>query len=101
VGLSSSTNEAPTANGPTSHHPLNLGKFEGCPGNGVLWLCLLEIRWQINALAAGNFGHTDGINQCLTACPTRRARSRHYPELRHRFPTDELAAKAALQSPEC
>jgi len=63
-------------------------------------LCLLESRWQGKALASGTFGHTDGINQCSTACPTRRARSRHYPELRHRIPTDELATKAALQSLE-
>jgi len=84
---------------PTSHHPLSLGQCERCPGNGVLWLCLLESRRQGKALAAGNFCHTDGINQCLTACLTYPAGSRRYLELRDRIPTDELATKAALQSP--
>jgi len=100
MGHSDSANEAPTANGPTSHHPLSLGQCERCPRNGVLWLCLLESRRQGKALAAGTFGHTDGINQCLTACLTRRAGLGHYLELRHRIATDNLATKAALQSTE-
>ena len=80
-----------------SLHPLTLRQFEMCPGSGVLCLFLQEIRWEINALAAGILRRRDSINQCLTACPTLPAGLHHHPELRHRIRTEEFARKTASQ----
>jgi hypothetical protein len=37
VGHTSPTNEKPTAHASRKIHPLTSGKFDGCPGNRVLW----------------------------------------------------------------
>ena len=98
MGHPSPTNETPTTNCPTTLQPLTLGQFERCPGNGVLWLCLLESRRQRKALAGGTLYHKDSNNQCLTAYPTHPAGLHNHPELRHHIPKDELARKTASPS---
>jgi hypothetical protein len=61
-----------------------------CSWNGSM-IVLAANRWQSKALAAGSVHHTDGINHCLTTCPTHQTRSNHIPELRHRIQPHGLA----------
>ena len=48
-------------------------------------------RWQSKALAGGTLYHSDGVNHCVTSCPTHHGGYTDIPELRHRIRPNELA----------